>query len=250
MGATLEALQKLQEVQTQIAAIRAREEAYRRRIRAQKRALGAQDAIIAEKDAEIRQQKLEIGRLDLDVKTRAELLAKHREALNRAKSNKEYAAILTTINTEKADSAKLENRQLHILSELEQRQSAGDALRGEREKIAARLAAAEHDLEQYLHEIAGRIGRLEGELESASEDVPRDALETFWRVAEKHEGEALAPVAVLNAKREEYLCSGCNMSITLETVSSLQTRDDIQTCPSCGRILCFPSSGVARGARC
>jgi predicted nucleic acid-binding Zn-ribbon protein len=36
---------------------------------------------------------------------------------------------------------------------------------------------------------------------------------------------------------EEYNCAGCNMKVTLEIVSALSSRDDIQLCGSCGRIL-------------
>jgi predicted nucleic acid-binding Zn-ribbon protein len=41
----------------------------------------------------------------------------------------------------------------------------------------------------------------------------------------------------MHPKRDEYLCSGCNMKVTLEVINALQTRDELQTCKVCGRIL-------------
>ena len=47
----------------------------------------------------------------------------------------------------------------------------------------------------------------------------------------------MVPVHKLHPKREEYMCGGCNLKVTLEIVNSLQTRDEIQVCKVCGRIL-------------
>jgi predicted nucleic acid-binding Zn-ribbon protein len=73
--------------------------------------------------------------------------------------------------------------------------------------------------------------------------------ETFHRVAERHEGEALAAVEVVNAKRNEYCCGGCNMSVTLQTVLAMRTLDQLQTCGSCGRILYLSASSGMRSVK-
>lgn len=237
MGAILDALSGLQDIQREIAAIQSKADAKRRKVRFQMRALRNQQTLIDQKEAEIREYQLEIDRLDLDVKAREAILQKHREALNHAKSNREYAAILTTINTEKADSAKLESRQLQVMTQLDDRRREADQLAAERDQIARRVEAAQRGLQAYLQESDPDLKRLEQEREAAAESLPRTVLAAFERVAHKHEGEALAEVVVLNAKRDEYICSGCNMAVPLETVLSIRTRDDLQVCPSCGRIL-------------
>ena len=45
---------------------------------------------------------------------------------------------------------------------------------------------------------------------------------------------------------EDYCCGGCNMTITLEVVNLLQSRDDIQHCAVCGRILYLEPTGAHR----
>ena len=237
MGAMLDALSGLQDIQRGIAAIQSKADAKRRKVRFQMRALRNQEALIEQKEAEIRECQLEIDRLDLDVKTREQDLQKHREALNRTKSNREYATILTAINTEKADSAKLESRQLQLMTELDDRRHEVDQLAAERGQIAQRVEAAERDLQAYLQESDSELKRLQQDRSLAAESLPPTVLAAFERVAHKHEGEALAEVVVLNAKRDEYICSGCNMAVPLEVVLSIRTRDDLQVCPSCGRIL-------------
>ncbi len=237
MGAILDALQGLQEVERQVAAIRAKADAKRRKIRFHKRELQKQDAAIEEKNAAIREQQVEIDRIELDIGIRDETLSKHREALNRSKTNKEYAAILTTINLEKADSAKLESRQLQLMTDLDEQRTVVEAVVNEREHIAQRVQRSEEDLQSYLDETAATVAELEQQRERAAEGLSPALLDTFQRVATKHEGEALAGIAVVNSKRNEYACAGCNMSVTLEAVLTLQTRDELQMCPSCGMIL-------------
>ena len=62
-------------------------------------------------------------------------------------------------------------------------------------------------------------------------------MQIFLRVDERHDGEAMAPVTRVNPRREEYACSGCNIRVSIEVVSALQGKGDIQYCKVCGRIL-------------
>lgn len=249
MGAIRDVLHGLQNIERQLAAIRARADAQRRKIRFHRRALERRDALIEEKHVAIREQQMEIDRIDLDVKTREEALGRHREALNRTKTNKEYAAILTAINTEKADNTKLESRQLQVMTELDERRAEVAADAAERTRLADRAAAAESNLKVFLDDNAAEVQRLERERETASQDVPQSVLATFSRIASKNEGEAMAKVALLNAKRNEHTCGGCNMAVTLETVLLLRTRDDLQICASCGMILFVNDDGRAKPQR-
>jgi len=69
--------------------------------------------------------------------------------------------------------------------------------------------------------------------------VPATAMEIFRRIADYNDSEAMAQIAKPNAKRDEYICGGCQMSIPLQAVNALTmtTADEVQTCPVCGRIL-------------
>jgi predicted nucleic acid-binding Zn-ribbon protein len=59
----------------------------------------------------------------------------------------------------------------------------------------------------------------------------------FERACERHDGEALALIQKAHPKRAEYTCTGCHMSVTLETINALQTKDEVQLCQHCQRIL-------------
>ena len=54
----------------------------------------------------------------------------------------------------------------------------------------------------------------------------------------------MAAVTRMHPRREHFICSGCKINVTLDVVNSLQTRDEVQLCPSCGRILYFPTASA------
>lgn len=242
MGATLDALHRLQEVELQIAEIR-------RTIDRKVRVARQQEARIAELDARIRKDQeairsvqMEADRLNLDVKAREAEIAKLRTALQTSKTNKEYSAILTQLNTYKADSSKVEDKVLALLGDLDRKRAELETIvqqkQAEDQKLAE-LRAAVVEAEQKARD---RLDRLNAERREAASAVPPAALEFFDRVAKKNDGEALAKVIRTNPKRAEYACEGCNMAITIEQVNAILSRDEAITCNICGKILYVEST--------
>ncbi len=244
MGATLDALHALQEIEHKLATIRGKADAKRRQIRIHARAIAKKEALIEEKRQSIQQSQMEVDRIDLDVQTKEAELSKHREALNAAKTNKEYAAILTAINTEKADNTKQESRQLELMATVDSLRAECEEIVVERERVAGREAETERALQAYLDGSAAEVGRLEGMRDDTAKGVPPSVLSVFQRIAERHDAEAMAEVLVLNVKRGEYACGGCNMAMTLQQVIGCKERDDLVLCDSCGRILYVGPDGV------
>lgn len=248
MGATLDALHRLQEVEMQIAELR-------KGIDRKARAVKQQEIRIADLDAKIKQQRdglrtgqMEADRLDLDVKVREAEIAKLRAALQLAKTNKEYSAILTQLNTFKADSSKVEDRVLGIMGELDKKRAEIDALAEQRNADDARLVELRDAVKEVESRSKARLDALLAERKEAAAAVPPSALEFFERVSRKNEGEAMARIVRTNPKRAEYACDGCNMSITIEQVNAILSRDEAITCNICGRIL-YMDTAVAPGMR-
>ena len=126
MGRTLSALLKLQSVELQLVEVR-------NRLRVQSAAVASQqdriERLRAEDEtnhAELLTRQKDVASYELDLKTREEGVAKFRISLNTAKTNKEYAAILTQINTIKADNSKLEDQVLRLMQEVDQARSQAE----------------------------------------------------------------------------------------------------------------------------
>jgi len=246
MGETLEALHRLQVIELKLAVIRRTVESKTRRVDVHLRNVKRAEDRLQEHHRLLRDLQRKLDLLTLDVTAREDVVSKHRDALNKAKTNKEYAAILTTMNTEKADNSKLELEIIKLMDEVQAGKDGGAKIEAERDKLLADQRAAESALRDYERESQAERERLQASRAKCARDVVPGALAVFTRVAEHHDGEALAPIIKLYPKREEYACSGCNMKVTLEILNSLQTRDDIQVCHVCGRILCLESPPAER----
>ncbi len=245
MGATLDALHRLQEIELQIAEIqRGIDSKVRARDREQRR-IDETEAQIQQQRADLRQTQMEADRLDVDVKAHQAEIDKLRHTLNVSKNNKEYSAVLTQLNTVKADNSKSEDRVLELLGQIDTKKKAIAASEQERDKEVAKLKGFEEAVEAAKAASKDRMDELQKLRREAASGVPTQALEFFNRLAKKNDGEAMALVIRTNPKREEYACQGCNMSVTLQQVNMLMSRDEAVTCQVCGRILYLETRGRA-----
>lgn len=248
MGSVLDALHHLQEIELQLAEVRQRVKVKLQAVRAQEKRMASLTAEVDAKRKSIRDKQVEADRLGLDIKSIEERMSKLRGALNTSKTNKEYSTVLLELNTMKADCAKIEERALTIMSEID---SAKKVVQQEEARLAdeqTRLDEVRKAAHDYEQQVADRLNTLTREREQASAAVPATVLGIFGRVAEKHEGQAMALVNRTNPRREEFVCSGCNMGVTLQQVNAIISRDEPIFCNICGRILYLERS-VATGAR-
>ncbi len=51
----------------------------------------------------------------------------------------------------------------------------------------------------------------------------------------------MSAIAKPDRRREEYLCTACNMDLVTDVYNKLHSRDDLVFCPSCRRILYIPA---------
>lgn len=245
MGATLEALQRLQRIETQLRSVRGQIENKRRSVQAFQRRLATLERQIADTHELIRQAQAEADRLELDRKSHEEHIKRLRERLNQTKTNKEYAAVLTQLNTDKADALRTEDKVLAAMAKVDDLKAREAGYRATLEKEKARLADMLKSAAEVEARLSAELKEIQAQRAAAAEEVPPEALRTFERARDKHDGEAMAMVEQTHPRRAEYICSGCNMSIPLETINSLQSRDEVQVCHICSRILYLDTTGAA-----
>jgi predicted nucleic acid-binding Zn-ribbon protein len=237
MGAKLQALFALQDVELQIVDIRRQLERKERRVRAQRRKLqAAQDSIETER-VTVQKSQSEFDTLDLDIKGRSANIDRLREHLNTVRTNKEYAAVLAKMNNEKADVSRLETRALEVMQGVEARKAELTRYEQAEATEAERLEEAQAQLEQARDSFAGRLQELQRQRDQLATEIEPKTLTLFDRLSDRYEGEVLAEVERTNPRRDEFICTGCHMSLRVEVANMLKSRDEIVTCKSCGRIL-------------
>lgn len=237
MGPILRGLIKLQGVENRLRAAKTKLARCRRSVLFQENQLRALQSGLEAKKEEIKLTSLQIARLELDLKGRDEQIGKLRSQLNLARTNKEYSALLTELNTAKADDSKLETQVLELMKNKEADEAACEEIKQQIEEQKAKVEEVRKDSEVKAVELEKDVEEIQQEWNAAIQGIPVDALRIFERVAETYDGEAMAEIEQPQ-DNGAYSCGGCYMGIPAEVVNILSgARDDIIRCTSCTRIL-------------
>ncbi len=237
MGPVLNGLIKLQSIENQLRAAKAKLTRCRRNVVIQENQVRSLQNALEAKREEIQLTKVQSDRLELELRTRDEQIAKLRAALNVAKTNKEYAAVLTQLNTTKADNAKTENQTLELLKDIDADEAECGEIRKQIDDQKQKLEQTRKESESLAIKYEAEIDQIRAEWENQAKTIPPESLEIFKRVADTYDGEALVVIEQASDRVETYSCGGCFMNVTAEAVNMLMTRDDINRCPNCTRIL-------------
>ena len=238
MGKTLEAMLALQAIERQLAEVRRHFNSSSAVVGVQQRRVDQLNERLQSFHEEVLAHQKEAGAVELELKSREDEVNKLRLSLNTTRTNKEYAAVLTQLNSLKADNSKLEDKALKLMQQTDQ-------VRVQSDEITKQIAEAQQYLEHVKQTSSQETARLEQmrvDLEQkrkiAAESVPEKPLGIFNRIASTREGDVMARIGIIGKKPPfQYICGGCNMSITPEHANALRTRDEIRFCDCCGRIL-------------
>jgi hypothetical protein len=237
MGATLQTLRNLQDIELQICDIQQQCARVERRLAAQQRKIDKIETEAGATRQHILREQIHFDRLDLEIKGRTANIDKLREHLNTVRTNKEYAVVLAQINNEKADTTKIESQALELMQAIE---TSREELAKHEHRLAEeqkRLSALDQELAETRDSFSARLTRLNGQKSEATVSVETGVVNLFNRIAERYEGEVMAEVLRPNPRRDEFRCGGCHMQLRAEVANSLKVHDDVQTCANCGRIL-------------
>ncbi|MEL7472445.1 MAG: hypothetical protein AAGK04_03940 [Planctomycetota bacterium] len=220
------------------------------RLRAAERFLAEQDRQLADISAkadsvggQIRQLSAVVAERELEMKSLDEKIEQLRERMNTSKTNKEYQALLTEVNTYKTNRSELESEALEHMGKIDELKASADELSGGKDERTKMREVAEGDRSARESEIREQVETLKQERARLAEEAPRSAMSVYderWAQFDD-EDEVMAPVEEQDRKRGEYTCGACMMAIPIESVSALLSHGDLTQCVSCGVILYLES---------
>lgn len=192
---------------------------------------------LSEVESQLKRAQAESADLENQADASEARIAKLREQMNTAQTNKEYSTFLVEVNTFKADKGKLEEQALERMGDIEKFQAVVDDLRSKLEEQEKIKGVAESDLKSRTAEVQEQLDEKKGLRDGAAAKITADQLKIFNRLADSHDGEAMAELLLEDKRRMEYNCGGCYMSLPVELVTKLVPKDTMVHCPSCNRIL-------------
>lgn len=240
MGPTNVALVKLFQADQHLRAARERLDAAAKNVRVQERRVNDTAAKLKAAQQNHREHQARAGTLDLDLRSRDAHIEKLRTQQQSAKNNKEYQAFLIEINTAKVDKAKVEDEAVRAMEQVEKAAAESAMLATQLEAERARLAEMSAQIDQTLKSLQAEVDALVPARQAAAAALPAKVLAEFERLADRFDGEAMAALAKPDRRREEYLCTACNMDLVTDVYNKLHSRDELVFCPSCRRVLFIP----------
>jgi len=175
---------------------------------------------------------VEVGRkkLELDVGTRTESIARLKTQQYQTRKNEEFRAISHEIERYEGEIRKLEDEELELMIEADKLkgeiEAADKSARATKESISRQLA----ELEIKSKALEKQQAELTNQREALASNIDADVLDQFERLFNS-KGDA-AIVAV-----EHGVCTGCHMKVTTATAAGVKAGKEIVNCEQCGRIL-------------
>ena len=174
--------------------------------------------------------KKEIDRKNLDIKTKDEAIENDRAVLSRITSNKEYKAILTQSEKDKADLSVIEDA---LLEEMASVDEVAEKVKEETALVEGReavFAQAEKKAESLIVSSNECVAGLEEKKTTIASGIDPELMGIYTKLSGRGGGKAVVSA-------DGGMCGGCNMTLTSQTISELIKGDEIIRCRMCGRIL-------------
>ena len=215
--------QKIRQIETEIETVPLQ----RKSLEAQLAASVAGVEVLKQKNRHV---EMDRKKLELDVGTRAETIARLKTQQYQTRKNDEFQAIGHEIERYENEIRKIEDEELELMVQAdtikvdlaEEEKKAGVV----RESIARQTK----DLEAKSATLQSQLEELSKERAEIAGNIDEDLLSRFERLF-KSKGDAVV-VAL-----EHEVCTGCHMKVTTQTAHRVKAGKEIVSCENCGRIL-------------
>ncbi len=192
--------------------------------------IASEGATVESLKGKLKEQEVERNKLELDIKSKEESIAKFKTQQQQTRKNEEYSALTHEIERYQSDISNVETTELELMEEMD--------------STKAQLAKAEEQFQEDKGHIDTDIGVLKkkaealeqqrGELAAQRDEVTgkldEDVLSIYSRLL-KSKGDAVV-VAI-----ENDICTGCHMKLTTQTILKARSRQGLVHCENCSRIL-------------
>ena len=177
-----------------------------------------------------RQIEVDRKKLELDVGTRTDSIARFKTQQYQTRKNDEFQALGHEIERFENEIRKIEDDELELMVQADKAKidltEEEKKAAGVKESIARQTA----DLDEKSKALESRLEDLTRERAELAGKIDEDLLGRFERLFTS-KGDA-AVVAI-----EHGVCTGCHMKVTSATAASARAGKEIVSCENCGRIL-------------
>ena len=177
-----------------------------------------------------RHVEMDRKKLELDVGTRAETIARLKTQQYQTRKNDEFQAIGHEIERYENEIRKIEDEELELMVQ-------ADTIKVDLAEEEKKAGVVRESIARQTKDLEAKSAILQSQLEELSKEraeiagkIDEDLLSRFERLF-KSKGDAVV-VAL-----EHEVCTGCHMKVTTQTAHRVKAGKEIVSCENCGRIL-------------
>lgn len=173
-----------------------------------------------------REQKM----LELEIETDKQELEKFQKQMRIIKTNKEYDALTTEIDSKRREITDKEERVLTLMAQGDEYQEKLTEMKGSLKEVEASNAEQLTMLKAQASTLQAKIDEKLSLRGNIAKDINRQIIGTYERVRKGKGGMVVVPI-------RKKACSGCFSQIPPQRIQEIRRGDRIFACDSCGRIL-------------
>jgi predicted nucleic acid-binding Zn-ribbon protein len=238
MHSDLKRLIELQKTDLRIAELTAQLEIFPRKLKEVEARVEQARKTLDTARERITQVHKERKKLELDVDSMREKVAKYKEQMLAVKTNDAYRALQHEIQTAEEEIRKVEDR---VLVKMEETETLEHEIKEDERLFRETEATAkgEHmQIEAQRDAARAELTRHEAMRQELTAQIHGDLLSRYHRIARLRGGVALA-----EARNE--LCTACNVRLRPQVFSEVKTSEQVLTCDNCSRILYYVEPAMA-----
>jgi predicted nucleic acid-binding Zn-ribbon protein len=235
MEEQLAALKRLQRIDEELSQLLSRARHLPERVAAAKKDAEEREGGLRQAQEQLQHHRREIDRQELELRSREEHVTRLRGQLIQVKTNREYQAMLTEIQSFETDASRLEESILEAMGEMDGLAAELKRLGGLVEESRREVAVVEQVVAQEGQVLEGGIAELQRRRAEVTGLVTPENRAIYERLRAGLPGRVLVPVAGQD-------CQGCHMPLRPQALSELMLNKVLLTCHRCGRILYLPEN--------
>jgi predicted nucleic acid-binding Zn-ribbon protein len=168
----------------------------------------------------------------------AEKLKHYQQQISLVRTQREYSALLTEIDTVKASIKTLEEQALGGMEGYEEAQRRLQEERAAFAELDQQYRDALTRWEQERPGVEQQAETLRAEVRQLREEIPKGTLALFDRVHERRQGDAVAALRKSGTGAAQiWHCAACNYRVRLQVVTEIRSRGSLVQCEGCRRFL-------------
>ena len=185
---------------------------------------------LEDSEKEVTEQTILYKKLDIELATLNQELAKFQKQMQVIKTNKEYDALTNEIVNRKLKISSTEEEILKILTNMDDLREKIKEYKQKLQEVDKHNTAQLADLKKELNSIEDKVKIKQGERKNLTVRIDKRLLSTYERVRKGRGNQVVVTI-------KKRACTGCYKGIPPQKIQEIRKGDRIFTCDNCGRIL-------------